>query len=326
TFSLEWRSGPDQVVADVAAVTDVVAGEATDVIATAVGIGSGVNTKAGDVGTYITADHLVAGSALPIPGQCNAGSKGHAAPLSGSHVETRNFVVANVGTCAGRKHTEQITGSIDKKTGHRIVDDVGICIDAEGESFARGAAGVVDPVAPYQVVVALHEDSAIQVVVQPVVFHQVAGAIITFQMDAAVEPADIAVAHGGVLPVVGVDAGSHRAIARGQAADLETVAVDGDVVGGDGDGVAEGDVGGQVLAQAPHALFGNGGGHRVDEAGAGVVGFRGLGRRRGGQQAAEQQQGGQQAVGGGGHGMFLDRMACNGSGVVARAAGAGGRG
>src|SRR5690606_25538530 len=136
TFSLEWRSGPDQVVADVAAVTDVVAGEATDVIATAVGIGSGVNTKAGDVGTYITADHLVAGSALPIPGQCNAGSKGHAAPLSGSHVETRNFVVANVGTCAGRKHTEQITGSIDKKTGHRIVDDVGICIDAEGESFA----------------------------------------------------------------------------------------------------------------------------------------------------------------------------------------------
>lgn len=53
-----------------------------------------------------------------------------------------------------------------------------------------------------------------------------------------------------------------------QSANLEMVAVDGDIVGVNGDGVATGDGGRQVPAQAPGALSADGGGQRVDKAGA----------------------------------------------------------
>src|SRR5690554_709525 len=94
--------------------------------------------------------------------------------------------------------------------------------------------------------------------------------------NACPESTDAAAAHGKVLPIVGIDTGGVRALARSQSADPEVIAVDGDVVGGDGDGVAVGDVGRQVLAQAPGALGADGRGQGVDEPGAVVVALRGL--------------------------------------------------
>src|SRR5690606_27482475 len=97
------------------------------------------------------------------------------------------------------------------------------------------------------------------------------------EIDPSVEPTHVAMAHGDVLSVAGVDAVSPGSIPRSQAADLEIVAVDGDVVGVDPDGTTACDGGAQVLVQAPHALGGDGGGQRIDEAGAVVVALGGHG-------------------------------------------------
>ena len=70
-----------------------------------------------------------------------------------------------------------------------------------------------------------------------VVLDHVAAAVLALQVSAGPESANFAVAHGDVLPVHRGDAMGQGIGARRQAAELEIVAVDGDVVGGDGDGV-----------------------------------------------------------------------------------------
>src|SRR5690606_27990692 len=110
-----------------------------------------------------------------------------------------------------------------------------------------------------------------QVVVQAVVLHQVARS--PEDGDARREAADGAVAHGHVAAVGRADPVCDGPVTGGQPADLVAVAVDGHIVGGDGDRIAGGDCGGQVVAQAPHPLGGDRGGDRIDEAAAGVHGF-----------------------------------------------------
>src|SRR5690606_37962168 len=228
---------------------------------------------------------------------------GHVAALYGRHVEAGDGVVADLGAVAtGVDSAHVAVRHVGVQAGDRIADDVGAGEDSPSVGFAGRAACVVGRVAAHPAVVAsVDQDRDFQIVVQAVVLHQVTGAAV--QVDALPESPDIAVAHGGVLLAIGTDAVGLRAVARRQPADLEAVAVDGDVVGGNGDGIAGGDVGGQVLVQAPDALGVDGGGQRADVIDAGIVAFRRTGGRRDGQQAAEQQQGGQQAVGGGGHGL-----------------------
>src|SRR5690606_29220028 len=125
----------------------------------------------------------------------------------------------------------------------------------------------------------------------------------TGEVDAVQEPADIAVADGDVLPVRSADAACLRSIARSQATELETIAIDGDVVGADDNRAASAgaDVGAQVRAQAPHALGGDDRGHRIDESGAVVVGLCGAGRPGRGQQEDGQEQDARQCMAEYGH-------------------------
>src|SRR5690606_12163047 len=138
---------------------------------------------------------------------------------------------------------------------------------------------IVDPVALHRAVGAVHDlDGVMEVVVESNVFAQVARAY--EDADPGAEPAHVPVAHGNVLRVGRRDCIVAGRVARGQPADLEIVAVDGDVVGGDGDGRSAGDRGAQVLLQAPRALGGDRGGQRIDEAGAVVVALGGKGAAR----------------------------------------------
>src|SRR5690606_5717836 len=100
------------------------------------------------------------------------------------------------------------------------------------------------------------------------------------------------------------DAVCLRSIAGGQATELEMVAVDRDVVRGDGDRAAAAgtDVGGQVPAQAPHALGGDDRGYRIDEARAVVEGFGGGCRPGRWQQEGGQGQAGRERGAENGHG------------------------
>ena len=91
----------------------------------------------------------------------------------------------------------------------------------------------------------------------------VGGSVI--ESDAAIKPAHRAVPDGDVLALVGVDADGHCTQPRAQAPDFETVQVQYDIVGIDGDGVARGDAGAEVAGEAIHAL----GGDRVGERGDG---------------------------------------------------------
>src|SRR5690606_6978982 len=141
---------------------------------------------------------------------------------------------------------------LDQRAAHRDPVDVGP---------TGGTAGIHDAIVPHDSAVvggiAVEVDADGEVVVEVVVFHQVPASAV--QAHAKAEAADGAVPDRHVLAFLGVDPVGIRRLARGKAADLEIVAVEGDVVGSDGDGVAAGDSGAQVLAQAPGALGGNGG-------------------------------------------------------------------
>src|SRR5690606_1672914 len=232
------------------------------------------------------ARRMVAGHAQLVARHDEAVGSDHGTGLQGHHVEAGGAVVTDlVAVALGVDCMQCAARLVGGQTGHRVANDVGGCINAPGGSSATRATGVVGRVATYPAIIGVrYVDCGFQVAVQPVVFDQVAGA--TVQEDALEEPADVAVAHGHVLLVAGVDAAGLRAIARRQPADLEAVAVDGDVVGGNGDGIAGGDVGGQVAVQAPRALGGNRGGQAADVVvAAAVVAFRRAGGRRDGQPA-----------------------------------------
>src|SRR3982751_522322 len=92
--------------------------------------------------------------------------------------------------------------------------------------------GVEDPIPAYHRTVAgdVHPDRGIAV--EAVILDDVA-ATVADEIDADEEAADVAVANGGVQPGVGEDAVCGGADAGREAAELEVVAVDGDVVGVD---------------------------------------------------------------------------------------------
>ncbi len=176
---------------------------------------------------------------------------------------------------------------IAEDAGDEVVDDVTRRRDAHGAPFARRAAGVEHAIALGQDIVREDVDAVDQVVVEAVVFDQVAGTI--GNVGAHVEAPHIAVAHGDVLPVDRLDALGLRADARSQATQLEAVAIDGDVVGVDLDGAADGNGRAEVLAQAPGALAVDDGGYRIDEPGTRRMGL-GLGGQGRKQQGAEQKR------------------------------------
>ena len=136
--------------------------------------------------------------------------------------------------------------------------------------------GVDHPVVADRRPGALDADAGRRIAIQAVVFDAMAAAV--DQADADLEAADIAVADGAVQAAVRGDARGHGAGPRGQAAQLEVVAVERDVVGGDGDGHATAEGGAQVMAQAPGALGADQGGQGVDEPRAVVVAPGGTGR------------------------------------------------
>src|SRR5690606_9242745 len=109
--------------------------------------------------------------------QDDTGGRGHVAACHRRQVEAGNGVVADVGAHAVDNDALQVSaGCVGEQPGHHVVFDAGIGKDAVGVIPVRPAAGVVDAVAPYQVVVARDLDADGQVVVQAVVLHQVAGA------------------------------------------------------------------------------------------------------------------------------------------------------
>src|SRR5690606_5830198 len=147
--------------------------------------------------------------------------------------------------------------------------------DSDDANQARCAAGVVDAVVPDRhVSCGLGDvDTGIQVGVEPVVFDQVPGPAVELYGDA--EPADVAMSDRQVRPALCLDAAGGARWTRRQAADPEAVAVDGHVVGGDGDGVAAADASRKVFPQAPHTLARDHRRQAGDESTAVVVAFRG---------------------------------------------------
>src|SRR5207344_3245363 len=95
----------------------------------------------------------------------------------------------------------------------------------------------------------------------------------TVKIDADKKATDIAVPDRGVEARGSNDAVGECSRARRESTDLEIVAIDRDVVGGDGDGLAAGDGGGQVLFETPRALGADRRRQRRDETGAVVVAF-----------------------------------------------------
>src|SRR5690606_23651576 len=134
----------------------------------------------------------------------------------------------------------------------------------------RGAAGVADDIVARRRAGPPYADGRAGDVVQAVVPDDMAGRHVPAQVDADPESADAAVANRDVLAVVGVDPVGLGADAAPEPAELEVVAVDGDIVGVDRDRRAGVDAGGQVVAQAPHALGRDARRERVDVAGATV--------------------------------------------------------
>src|SRR5690606_7525248 len=107
-------------------------------------------------------------------------------------------------------------------------------------------------------------DAHVGVVVQAVVLDHVATARASEQPHATPEATNVAVADGGVEALDGVDAVGEGVVAAAKSAELEAVAVDRDVVGGDGDRRAAGHGGAEVLAQAPDALRADGRRDRIN--------------------------------------------------------------
>jgi hypothetical protein len=128
-------------------------------------------------------------------------------------------------------------------------------------------------------------DTAHRVEVHPVVLDEMACAAGTQNvLDPDHEPANAAVADGGIQPAGRMDADRHGIDAGLQPADLPIVAVDGDVVGVDGDGSTAADVCLEVLLETIDALRSDHGWQAGD-----VGALIDLGSRRGEHAGTEQQ-------------------------------------
>src|SRR5690606_15141539 len=239
----------------------------------------------GDAGTV---DAMAVGSRLD--GDVVAVSRGadaeHVNPpglARGRYLQSAYAIVARHVACTEHANALQIyirmcLGRSGERTDHCIVDHVGFRIDAVAGVLFMRAARIVDLVALHQVVVALDLDADVEVVVEAIVLDQVVRAAI--EPDPAIEAANVAMAYDDILLVEGMDALGVGSSPRGQAAELEMVAIDGDVVRGDGDCVAavRTDVGTQVSAHAPHVLGRDDRWYRINEARAFGGGLGGPGR------------------------------------------------
>src|SRR5690606_38411091 len=213
------------------------------------GVAAGID--AGEKSTHETADDIVAACDIGRDGVTSTrdGATRNAGGASADHV-----VAVDPGACIGELDPDccrtsrwlqpanpviayrRGTSSVDpgdgyvrgnpEHAGHSVVDDVGIGMNSRGKADNGAPARVVDLVPLHQTVVTVHDMHAVhEIVVETIVLDQMAGA--TEETKPFAKPSHMALAHGSVLPGVGVDAIGIGFVARSQSADLEVVAVDG---------------------------------------------------------------------------------------------------
>src|SRR5690606_20351200 len=156
---------------------------------------------------------------------------------------------------------------------HRIADEVDAVVRDDPDRGARregGAARIAHFIVADGGAISLHRDRSVGVAVEPVLLNDVSA---PGKHGSVIKSADVAAANDCVRAVARIYPVSTGADPATQATNLEIIAVDRDVVGGDTNRVTGLDCRTHVLSQAPDALGADRGGNGVNETGAVVVAF-----------------------------------------------------